>query len=81
MVSILDFVCPYRCSLSYHLLLEVVRGSYFYGRDVFLCHEVFFRVYKCLALDIIIVFVDSLGLMAVDEIRKHLLGLTHSNLT
>ena len=46
---------------------------YFYGRDVFLCHDVFFRMYLPLALEEYSrLFVDSLGFMAVDKVKKHL---------
>ena len=35
-VSILDSDLPYRCSLSYDLHPEVLRGAYFHERDIFL---------------------------------------------
>ena len=45
------------------------------------CHEVFFRVYLALALDVYNrLFIDCLGFIAVDQIKKHIMGLTQSNI-
>ena len=39
------------------------------------CHEVFYRMYVPLALEVYNrPFIDNLGFMAVDKIKKHLLG-------
>ena len=62
-----------------HLPLEVGRGGYFHGREVFFAMKYFFGMYSPLALDVYNrLFVDSLGLMAVDTTKKHMLGLTQS---
>ena len=43
------------------------------------CHEVFFRMYIPLDLEAYNrVFIDSVGFMVIDKIKKHLLGLTQS---
>ena len=45
------------------------------------CHEVFFRMYLPLALEVHNrLIIDSLGFMVVDKIRKHLLGVTQLNI-
>ena len=46
-----------------------------------MCHEVFFRMYLPLALEVYNQsFIGSLSLMAVGKFKKHLLGLTKSNI-
>ena len=44
------------------------------------CHEAFFRTYLPLALDVYNrLFIESLGVLVVNEIRKHLLGSPNQN--
>ena len=44
-------------------------------------HEVFFRMYVPLALEVYNrLFIDNLGFMAVHEIKKLILGLNQSNI-
>ena len=60
----------------YHLPPEVPRGEYFHS---IFCYEVYFRMYLPLALEVFYrLFIDSKCSMAVDKIKKHLLGLTQS---
>ena len=43
------------------------------------CYEVYFRLYLPLALEVFYrLFIDSKCFMAVDKIKKHLLGFTQS---
>ena len=46
------------------------------------CHEVFFITYLLLALEVYNkLFIDSLGIMVVDTIKRHPLGFTQSKLS
>ena len=51
------------------------------GWTYIFCHEVFFRMYLPLDLEMYnILFIDSLGFMEGDKIKKHLFGLTQSKI-
>ena len=67
---------------SFYLPREGAGGTYFHRRDVFFCHEVFFRMYLPLALKVYDRLpIDSLGFMVAGRIKNHLSGLIHQILT
>ena len=56
------FHFPYTTNTIYYLPPEVAGGAYFDRRDVSYCHEVLFRMYLPLALEVHNrLFIDSLG--------------------
>ena len=75
------YICSHSV-LNKHVYLppEVVRGTVLFSREgrIFCqCHEVFFRMYLSLVLEVYNrLFIDSLGFMVVDKIKKYQLGLT-----
>ena len=68
--------------MPFHLPPEGARGAYFHVRDIFSHVKYFFRLDLTLAMEVYnkLLFIDSLGFMAVDTIKKHLLGLNQSNI-
>ena len=53
-------------------------GRSFHGRGIFFNMKFFFRMYLPLVLEVSRLFIDCLGLMSVDAIKKHLFVLTHA---
>ena len=60
--------------------LEVTRAAYFLGIGIFFAGQVFF-MFLPLPFEVNNgLFIDNLGFMAVNNIKKYLLGLTESNI-